>query len=336
MAHRWELAVEPLHWLVDSPDPVHSPGLNGLDEAGRREARAKARDTRTKGAGLGLPFATFLVKETGVPVGLIASAHGGTSMQGWDPAARDAGAASLYGSMYKQVRNAGGKVRGVLWYQGESDANPDAAPLFSGRFKDLVAAFRKDFGDPKLPFLYVQIGRFVRDGGSEAWDRIQELQRLAEAEIPASGMISVIDLPLDDLIHVGTGGLKVAGARLGKLALREVFARTDIQRGPRPAGVELADGGRTIRVRFSEVNGALSPAEKVEGFSLRRPVGTEVKLIYNAAVDPKAKDTVVLKLQTPAPQDVALWYGAGLDPVCNLVDAEGMAAVVFGPMELAP
>lgn len=336
MAHRWELAVEPLHWLIDSPDPVHSGGLKGLDEAGRREARAKARETRRKGAGLGLPFATFLVKETGVPVGLIASAHGGTSMAQWDPALRDTGAASLYGSMHKQVKNAGGKVRGVLWYQGESDANPDAAPLFAERFKGLVAAIRTDFGDPKLPFLYVQIGRFVLDGGSEHWDRIQELQRLAEAEIPSSGMISVIDLPLDDLIHVGTSGLKVAGARLGKLALREVFARTDLLRGPRPSGVEIADGGRTVRVRFSDVNGSLSPAEKVEGFSLRRADGAEVKLIYSAAVDPGAEDTVVLKLQNPAPEGAFLWYGAGLDPVCNLVDAEGLAAPVFGPMKVAP
>jgi len=335
MAHRWELAVEPLHWLVDSPDPVHSGGaLNDMDEEGRRAVRARVRAQRTKGAGLGLPFAKELTERTGVPIGLIASGHGGTSMEQWDPAKRDLGGDSLYGSMLKQVKNAGGKVKGALWYQGESDANSAAAPLFMERFKNLVAAFRKDFGSPDMPFYYVQIGAFVVQNPPDAWNRIQELQRLAEKEIPGTAMISVIDLPLDDLIHVGTCGLKRAGKRLAKIADRELFRKKEILRGPRLAGIEPSADGRIIRVKYSEVNGRLLPAQKVEGFSLRKADGSELKLIYNVSVDPKAPDTVVLKLQNPAPADALIQYGAGCDPACNLVDAEDMAAPVFGPLPL--
>ena len=112
-------AEEPLHWLVDSPDPVHSG-----DAKTRAERSAKQHKTRTKGAGLGLPFAVALVEQTRVPVGLVACAHGGTSMEQWNPAKKDEGGNSLYGSMLRQVKLAGGKVKGVLWYQGESDANP--------------------------------------------------------------------------------------------------------------------------------------------------------------------------------------------------------------------
>lgn len=335
MAHRWELATEPLHWLIDSPDPVHSgQRLEGLDEEGRRARRSAERANRTKGAGLGLPFAKELVRRTGVPIGLIASAHGGTSMQQWDPEGRDAGGETLYGSMYKQVENAGGSVKGVLWYQGESDANPDAVPLFAERFKQLVAAFRKDFDDPDLPFFYVQIGRFVRSGDSESWDRIQELQRLAEKEIPGTAMIAVIDLPLDDLIHVGTPGLKRAGKRLARIAHKELYGAEGLERGPRLESVKLEQGRRLIRVEYSRVNGQLSPKRKVEGFSLEDKEGNELKLIYNASVDPADPDTVVLKLQNAAPEGATLWYGAGLDPVCNLVDSEDMAAPVFGPLKL--
>jgi sialate O-acetylesterase len=335
MAHRWELATEPLHWLIDSPDPVHSGRyLKDLDEEGRRARRSAARASRTKGAGLGLPFAKAVVERTGVPIGLIASAHGGTSMQQWDPSGRDLGAASLYGSMLKQVRHAGGRARGVLWYQGESDANEAAVPLFAERFETLVAAFRKDLADPELPFYYVQIGRFVREGPSEFWDQIQELQRLAERKIPGTAVVSVIDLPLDDLIHVGTSGLKRVGWRLAAIALKEVYGFDDLERGPRLADIELSEDRTTVRVRYSSVNGGLLPEEKVEGFSLRRKDGSEVKLIYNVSVDPEAPDTVVLKLQSPVPEDALLWYGVGLDPVCNLVDEEGMAALVFGPATL--
>src|SRR5262249_11890123 len=123
MNSKWGQAEEPLHWLVDSPDEGHS------GKPADREGRAKA-DHRNpaRGAGLGLPFGAVIAAKTGAPVGLIACAHGGTSMAQWDPAKKGEGGKSLYGSMLRQVKLAGGKVRGVLWYQGESDANPSAAP----------------------------------------------------------------------------------------------------------------------------------------------------------------------------------------------------------------
>jgi len=44
------------------------------------------------------------------------------------------------GSMLRQVELGGGKVKGLLWYQGESDAmNPDA-PSVSKVFADFIAA----------------------------------------------------------------------------------------------------------------------------------------------------------------------------------------------------
>ena len=81
MNGKWARAEEPLHWLVDSPDPVHSGNPN--DRAGRS---AQQHRTRAKGAGLGLPFAVALVEQTRVPIGLVACAHGGTSMEQWNPA----------------------------------------------------------------------------------------------------------------------------------------------------------------------------------------------------------------------------------------------------------
>src|SRR6185503_4307710 len=79
MAHRWEQAAEPLHWLSDSRDPVHlGDRFQGLAEEGRQLQRSKQRRERKKGAGLGLPFARHLLERTGVPVGLIPAAHGGT------------------------------------------------------------------------------------------------------------------------------------------------------------------------------------------------------------------------------------------------------------------
>ena len=161
MADRWHVAEEPLHWLVDSPDLCHCE----LTGEAQQRAMAEERRSRTKGAGLGLPFAAAMVQATGVPIGLLACAHGGTSMQQWNPALKAQGGGSLYGSMLGRVQRAGGRVRGLLWYQGESDANPDDAKLFAERFRKLVTEVRADFGDPNLPYYTVQIGCFVPEGG---------------------------------------------------------------------------------------------------------------------------------------------------------------------------
>lgn len=336
MAHRWELATEPLHWLIDSRDPVHYGNrLRGLDEAGRRQRRAADRERRTKGAGLGLPFAVEMVEHTGVPVGLISAAHGGTSMTQWDPSRREQAADSLYGSMLRQARRAGGKIRGVLWYQGESDANPGAAPHFAERFRGLVEAFREDFDDPDLPVYFVQIGRFVI-GSRDAmpWKQVQEAQRLLGREIPDTAVVSVMDLELDDLIHVGTQGLKRLGARLARVARRQLFGDESLALGPRLASVELEAGRTEVHLEYDEVNGSLLPGSRITGFSIRDEKGEPLRLIYEAKVDPADGSRVVLRLRGRVPEGAKLWYGFGLDPVCNLVDEADMAALAFGPVAL--
>ncbi len=249
MDGNWGTAEEPLHWLVDSPDPVHSG-----DPKTRSERSAQTHKTRTRGAGLGLPFAVAMVEATGVPVGLVACAHGGTSMSQWNPALKEQGGGSLYGSMLRQVKLAGGKVRGVLWYQGESDAlsGPETSKSFQRVFTDFIAAVRSDLGQPELPFYYVQIGRFVAGANPQGWKTVQEAQRVIPERVPNTAVISVIDLELDDGIHVGTHGLIRAGRRLAQIAQRELFGRIG---ATTPTFERVAKGpNNTLVIKFKGVN----------------------------------------------------------------------------------
>ena len=54
---------------------------------------------------------------------------------------------------------------------------------------------------------------------------MQDAQRRLPERVPNTAVVSVIDLELDDLIHVGTQGLKRAGQRLAQIALRELFGQ---------------------------------------------------------------------------------------------------------------
>ncbi len=344
MDGKWEAAKEPLHWLVDSPDPVHSG-----DPATRAERSKEEHRTRTKGAGLGIPFAEALVAETRVPVGLVPCAHGGTSLEQWSPARKGEGGGSLYGSMLRQVKLAGGKVKGVLWYQGESDAmsGGPVAGAYARTFAAFIAAVRDDLGRPDLPFYYVQIGRYVHEGDPKDWNAVQEAQRRLLETVPNTAVVSVVDLELDDAIHVGTAGLRRAGERLAKVALREQYGLLGATT-PTLDRVGRGDGGSLV-VKFRGVNrtayavsnvgrvptstGGLQPLRHVAGFSIRRADGRELPLIYEAAVGP-ARDTVVLKLAGPVPAGASLFYGWGFDPYCNLTDTLDMAVPAFGPIAL--
>jgi sialate O-acetylesterase len=332
MGHEWRLAQEPLHILAESPDPVHFGGTS----AEERETAIQRAVHGAKGAGLGLSFAKELVRRSQRPIGLICAAHGGTSMTQWDPALRDRGGESLYGSMMKQIENAGGRVRGVLWYQGESDANPEAQAVFREKFKGFVASMRSDLEQPELPFYYVQIGRFVHpDAQAAPWNKIQAEQLAAEAEIVPGAMVSSIDLALDDLIHIGTPGLMVLGQRMAKLAATDLFGG-GVLRGPRFDSVKYVETpyGKTLRLRFSQVNGGLQSTGRLHGFSISSgEEGPERPAIYKQEIALDEPDTVVLWVWE-LPENPYLWYGRGLDPYCNLTDGENMSAPVFGPVPI--
>ncbi len=332
MSYEWRLAQEPLHTLAESPDPVHA---SFKTEQERQDAIKSWRDG-SKGAGLGIAFAKEMVKRTGRPVGLIASAHGGTSMGQWDPALKDQGGASLYGSMCKQVAAAGGKVCGVLWYQGESDANPDAQPGYRERCKKLIAAMRSDFGVADLPFYYVQIGRFPVCGNDPApWNAIQMDELAMESDLAPAGVVPSVDLSLDDGIHAGTPGLKTLGYRLACLAERDRFGGK-VQRGPRLEKIEMASTpyGAQIKVKFNNVNGALKAAGRPSGFSVSAgPAGPSAPCIFNQEISQDDPTVVILWIQD-LPADAQLWYGRGFDPYCNIVDEANMGVPVMGPIPI--
>ncbi|HUQ91048.1 MAG TPA: sialate O-acetylesterase [Bryobacteraceae bacterium] len=330
---QWGLAQEPLHNLPGAADRVHwRKNKEGIALRLEGTALAEFIANRKKGAGLGLAFAAEMVRRTGVPIGLLPCAHGGTSMDQWSPDLRDKAGDSLYGATIRRVKLAGGKVRGMLWYQGESDANPNAASGFQAKFERLVAAFRSDLGDPGMRFYYVQVGRYVNSQNQLEWNEVQEMQRKAEKTIPQSGMVASVDLSLDDAIHIGTRDQKRLGRRLANLAAIDLFGTTvpGVRRGPRPVSAKL--DGSTLRVTFSDVNGRLTSQGRISGFSIHDSAGAPIPAIFQATFDHVNHAMVVLHLGAKIPDGATLRYGFGKDPYCNVRDQADMAAPVFGPM----
>jgi sialate O-acetylesterase len=247
-------------------------------------------------------------------------------MDQWSPSLKDQGGASLYGGMLRRFRAAGGRIAGVLWYQGESDANPKAMPVFAAKFQSLIEAIRVDFQQPDLPFYYVQIGRHVNDANVDEWHAVQDAQRRVETLFRNVGMTTAIDLELDDGIHVGTDAFPALAARLANLA------EGKLQRGPRP--VRARRDGARILVEFASVNGSLRHTGRLSGFTVHNAEGRPVPLIYRQHILAGTPNTVELLFGGKLPEGATLHYGYGKDPYVNLTDEADMPCPVFGPLKI--
>jgi len=185
-------------------------------------------------------------------------------------------------------------VRGVLWYQGETNAGRAAA--YADGFKRLIQDWRGQFGDPDLPFFFVQLAAFMpladNRPGAGAWAELRASQAAALA-LPHTGMATAIDVGNADDIH--PRDKRTLGHRLAGLALHELGLRTAPATGPQLLGHEIRGGD--FRLRFGATAGGLRTAragEPLRGFYLagadRRWVPAEARFdgqgvtLHSAAV----------------------------------------------------
>ncbi len=326
MDDRWDVAKDPIHNLSKAVDRVHSD-VNG----GQPPNRAKHI-----GVGPGVAFGQEMFRRTGIPQGLLACAHGGTSMSQWDPAKKNLGTRSLYGAMLRRFHKNGGRVAGVLWYQGCSDTFSEGVTLYRGRMQRLVRSMRRDFGDPKLPFVAVQIAGVASSAHNAlCWNRIQEEQRLLPDWIPNCSVVPAIDLDMDDRIHISGKEQNRLGRRLAQsmCVLRGVkgSGKPPITLESVKAQRNALSGGSDITVTFGNVMGRLQSPGRPSGLIVGNP--SPVNMIYRIDLE---KNSAIIRTSDPVAdaENSSLHYGYGLMPFCNITDSADRSLPVFGPHPL--
>lgn len=256
-------------------------------------------------------------------------------MRQWDPAHKKEGSASLYGSMLLSVRATGQPVAGVLWYQGESDANRADSAVYTERMQDLVRAVRLDLRLPRLPWVIVQLARWFANPGSPAWwNAIQEQQRVLPAKIPFLETVAAVDLPMDDIIHVGSAGLARLGVRMADAMCVLVERRGGRPPVPDTAAIRVCRsdifGEWLIEIPFHHVRGSLVSLDEPSGFVVTDADDKPFPLAYRISLD---RNIVRLHVYGEPPwKELKLGYGLGFSPRCNITDERGHSLPVFGPI----
>ena len=345
-AGKWSTAVDPLHRLWESFTPVNqviNRSCLPLEKSHLSDNELAEEETRTRisGAGLGISFGKTLADALDRPIGLIPAAHGGTTLDQWNPVKKNEGVHSLYGALLERVRQAGGRLRGILWYQGESDSGShETFSTYAQRLDALVNALRTDLHSPELPFIAVQLGRPIAPENDEyirGWQQIREDLRTLPDRMPFTGVTSAIDLGLADTVHISTAGLIRLGKRMARIAL-SLTDHPELGTGPRLKklyGEEAYSELGLVRVVCQGVTGGWFPRDCIPGFQVcsedGKPHPDPEWRVINAFVENENPTTINVLLTHPPDNHVYLGYGLGLDPCCIAVDEADMPLCAFNP-----
>ncbi len=185
----------------------------------------------------------------------------------WHPYETSWSPAGLYNGMIAPLTPM--SVKGLLWYQGETNSSHDRAPYYNTLFAALIGDWRMHFAQGNLPFLFVQISSFYSP--SEDWGLIREQQRRT-LSVANTAMVVTLDIGMANNVH--PPDKQTVGARLALAARAVAYGEKIPFSGPayREATPELeADGTAALRVWFDHADGLTSRGKPVSGFELAGP-----------------------------------------------------------------
>jgi hypothetical protein len=199
MDDQWYLARHPLHLTGDAMT------FQGHDNAG---------------VGPGLAFAEVLAaQDKTVAIGLVPCAVGGSSIKLWQKGAK------LYEDSLRRAKLAlqttapiKARIRGILWLQGEANANAEELPLHGDRLRAMIEAFRTDLAQPDLPFIACTIGEMQPEPRLTDLKTMNEIQLALPKTVPHTACVDARDLKshIGDNVHFDTAAQNEIGKRFAE------------------------------------------------------------------------------------------------------------------------
>ncbi len=245
-------------------------------------------------------------------------------------------------------------LRGVIWYQGESDALEGFSDRYARTFRAMVEGWREAWQIPDLPFFSVQLPGFLREdprlrwaSGNRptlpasdpnieitpvgfaretfpfsAWPRLR-LEQAAASSIPHTGMVIMIDQ--SDPFDLHPQNKHIVGARLAGLALRDVYDRQSHGHYPRPTGQAWRDDAGRIHIPIQHGRGLICVTPPTAPFATAPadgPFAPASMMIQN-------DELVLIPLhEEPATR---IRYAWGAAPLSSIVNEDGRP---LGPFEI--
>lgn len=181
-------------------------------------------DKGAAGVGPAKSFALIVAeKNPDITIGLVPTACGGSSVSVWEPGKFfNQTKSKPYDDAITRIKLAmkDGTLKAILWHQGESDCNKNAAK-YKEKLKALINRFRKELDAPNLPFIIGQLGQFPKRPWNENTKLINEAHISLEKEMPNVYFVSAEGLTCKtDNIHFNAESQREFGKRYAETYLK--------------------------------------------------------------------------------------------------------------------
>lgn len=222
-------------------------------------------------------------------------------------------------------------VRGVLWYQGEGNADYSGGreSLSCGMdyqriLTALITDWRQLWGQEHLPFYIVGLASWWQPQANppekNGWAEVREAQARTAATVPDSGMVVTIDL--GDVKDIHPRNKAEVGRRLALVARAKTYGQQVACFGPTYRAMQIE--GSAIRLTFDHAEGGLVAKDgKLPSFAV---AGADRKWTWaEARIDGDSVIVTSPKIASP----VAARYAWDMGPVASLFNSNGLPAVPF-------
>ncbi len=208
-------------------------------------------------------------------------------------------------------------IKGILWYQGESNAQEPARVNEYGELQKLmVEDYRQQWKQPELPFYWVQLSSIdTANYTSQYWPEFRNEQRKLLDEIKRGGMVVTSDIGAKNDVH--PTNKRDVGNRLARWALNKTYGEQVVPSGPLPTAATFINGKIIVDFKYAAKGLKTSDDKEIKGFSL----------------DGKQDVTAILKGSTveiiSRKKPVWVYYGWQPYSKANLANSEGLPASTF-------
>ena len=207
-------------------------------------------------------------------------------------------------------------LRGVIWYQGESNAHN--VELFETEFPTLVDSWRRAFNDADMPFHFVQLSSINRP----SWPHFRDTQRRLAHQIAHCEM--AVSSDKGDSLDVHPREKRPIGERLARIALHHDYGYSHLV--PSGPAIQSAQAkGSSLILTFDHAEGMTSS----DGTPLRTFEVAGDHGIYYPADKVTVKGNTIILQSKQVKHPTRARYGWQPFTRANLVNSDKLPASTF-------
>jgi len=274
-------------------------------------------------------YGSTLQKKYNIPIGIITSSVGGTFAAAWLPKEEaelckpipyvshttypgyTSEPSYFFNAMIYPLKEV--KFKGVLWYQGEGQAEK-----YDVLLKNVIGGWRRTFNNEDLPFIIIQLPIFKYEFPG-AWATVREAQALVGRT--TKNVTYTVNIDHGDANNLHPLDKEPVGIRAAQAAMSLIYGESGILKGPTYKSFSVS--GDSIIIELENIGTGLKLIFDGKSFEI---CGADNKY-YDAIATIDGNKIILKSANVPAPKNAQYCYSDC--PTASLFNNEGFPCEPF-------